>query len=267
MELSLFWLFVIFGLALLAVIFLPVLQCGKALGDPKEIFAARNEARKTVAQIIGGLAVLFGFFLTQTQIKATERNLTKQLDSQQQIATKNLEFQQNQTQAQNALERRKEYRRERERIFSELSGLNILRTQLIVSRLNAEVNFDYLEYVWKLQGNPANSVYLEEAQENARLMATLSIDIAKSNQRVFELVQLVPLYYSKNESIRNASRRVYAFKGPAMTDPPAGLQADGVLKWRDQSLDNCRTFAEKEYYAPVNTLLDLLRNELDDDER
>jgi uncharacterized protein YjbI with pentapeptide repeats len=50
--------------------------------EPKDLFDKENEARRTVAQIIGGFALLIGIYLTWRRIAATERNLEIAQDGQ-----------------------------------------------------------------------------------------------------------------------------------------------------------------------------------------
>ena len=50
--------------------------------DPVEIPKLQNEYRKTFAQIIGGLGLLFGLFLTWRRIRTLERNVEIAQDGQ-----------------------------------------------------------------------------------------------------------------------------------------------------------------------------------------
>jgi uncharacterized protein YjbI with pentapeptide repeats len=50
--------------------------------NQKEIFEQKNEARKTIAQILGGFALLVGIYFTWRRIAATERNLEIARDGQ-----------------------------------------------------------------------------------------------------------------------------------------------------------------------------------------
>jgi uncharacterized protein YjbI with pentapeptide repeats len=69
------------GLGILASIGLilwivPAWQVAKLQGlDNKHLFDKENEARKTIAQILGGLALLIGIYFTWRRITATEKSL------------------------------------------------------------------------------------------------------------------------------------------------------------------------------------------------
>ena len=138
MEFNLYSLLMICAAVLAAVVLIPFLQCRRLRGTPKELFDAKNESRRTIAQIVGGLAVILGFFLTQFQVKTTEKNLGLQIAAQKQLTTQTLNFQKEQSAEQHKLEYAESKRKERERIYSELSGLRIVRSQLIVSRFSAD---------------------------------------------------------------------------------------------------------------------------------
>ena len=47
----------------------------KELSNPKELIDAQNELRKIIAQVVGGMVLLFGVYLTYRRIRATEENV------------------------------------------------------------------------------------------------------------------------------------------------------------------------------------------------
>ena len=61
---------------------LPQYQVGRSTGlTPENQFNRENEARKTLAQILGGLALLFGLYLTWRRITAAEKTAEATLKS------------------------------------------------------------------------------------------------------------------------------------------------------------------------------------------
>jgi hypothetical protein len=140
--------------------------------------------------------------------------------------------------------------------------LNVVRSQLIVSRLSAEANFDYLQYVWNLQGNPPSSLYGEEARSTIREMEGLAVEIAKANQRIFELVQLAPLYFPNTPHIASTTRRIFDYKSLSIKDPPPNLTNDAMLRWKSSALKEAQDTEQRTFSKPVKDLLNLLGKEL-----
>jgi hypothetical protein len=63
------------GLLILTFIWLPKWQAARLDLKRQAQFEAENEARKTLAEIIGGLAILAGFIFTWENLRATQENL------------------------------------------------------------------------------------------------------------------------------------------------------------------------------------------------
>ena len=61
--------------AALLLIIIPPLQVTGSITDPMQRFSAENEARKTLAQLIGGLVILVGVALGFRRVKAAEENV------------------------------------------------------------------------------------------------------------------------------------------------------------------------------------------------
>jgi len=66
-------------LALIVVWYVPKVQVN---GLPGNTFNAENEARRTLVQLLGGLALLAGLWLTLRRVKASERTAESALDGQ-----------------------------------------------------------------------------------------------------------------------------------------------------------------------------------------
>jgi Pentapeptide repeats (8 copies) len=64
-------------LLVLALIWLPKWQAARPELTIKERFEAENEARKTLAQILGGAAVLVGLYFTWANLQVTQETATK----------------------------------------------------------------------------------------------------------------------------------------------------------------------------------------------
>jgi len=45
----------------------------RGIDDDKDLFEAENEARRTLAQIIGGAVILFGLYFTWQTVKSTQQ--------------------------------------------------------------------------------------------------------------------------------------------------------------------------------------------------
>jgi hypothetical protein len=81
------WLWVsLVGVGLAVISVVPVLQVRRLTRrwqmHPKEQFAATNEARKTIAQVVGGLAILIGLYFTNRTIAMNYSQLRLAEDGQ-----------------------------------------------------------------------------------------------------------------------------------------------------------------------------------------
>ncbi len=78
----------------------------------------------------------------------------------------------------------------RQQSYAAIMGKKFLLAQLYVSRFEALVHSDYHERLWQLAGSPAASLDLEEAKRWMHKSEDLAIDVARTNQSLFESIGL-----------------------------------------------------------------------------
>jgi len=91
-------------------------------------------------------------------------------------------------------------KQKRQQAYSELMGRNIARTQIIITRSEAYVYSKYYERQWQLAGMPKESFDLQEGQRWMHKSEDLVLEIAKSNQGLFETLGLVRMYFPSSDA-------------------------------------------------------------------
>jgi hypothetical protein len=91
-------------------------------------------------------------------------------------------------------------------------GKKQLRRQLFLSRFEAMIFSDYHERRWKLAGSPEKSMDLEEAQRWMHKSENLALDIARTNQALFESVGLARPTFTQSAELTHLTERIYHFK-------------------------------------------------------
>lgn len=146
----------------------------------------------------------------------------------------------------------------RQQVFGELMGQKFLRTQLYVSRFEALIYSDYHEAKWKRAGYPKESLDLQEAQRWMHKSEDLALEIAKSNQAVFQTVGLIRALFPGSPKLDELVGRVYHFKAPQILVRWDQLNAGQLEPTKKRAVTDLQEFVDREYARPIDELLDYL---------
>jgi len=152
----------------------------------------------------------------------------------------------------------------RQRSYAELMGKKFLLQQLYVSRFEALIFSDYHERRWNLSGDPPTSLDLDEAKRWMHKSEDFAIDIARTNQTLFESVGLARASFPPNDELERPSDHVYRFGTPTITQAAPGADAAALAAWKVKAVSDLQALVKREYSEPIDTLLVYLRKHMQD---
>lgn len=150
----------------------------------------------------------------------------------------------------------------RHQTFSQLMGQKFVTTQLYVSRFEALIFSDFHEHRWRLAGHPKESLDLQEAQRWMHKSEDLALEIARSNQHLFELIGLVKVLFKDSEQLNNRIEHIYRFQTPKITAPPEKASESDLESWKRKAVTELQSLVDRQYAEPIDALLDLLAEEI-----
>ncbi|MDO8690027.1 MAG: hypothetical protein Q7R39_08470, partial [Dehalococcoidia bacterium] len=131
----------------------------------------------------------------------------------------------------------------RQQAYPEIMGRKFLLMQLYVSRFEARIFSDYHEQRWR---NSPDSLDLSEAQRWMHKSEDLALEIAKTNQSLFESIGLVKASFRRDDELDTLTQHIYHFRTPTIIEPPGSQNAQGLDTYgRPLRLPNCRSLSQK----------------------
>lgn len=149
-------------------------------------------------------------------------------------------------------------RQEKRRAYADLTGLKALLRQLLVSRIEAAVLVDYYHARWKLSGAPKDGFELQEAISNVRNVETLTLEVAKTNQKLFETIGVIRTTYPDTPKLRELTDRIYNFLPPQVLGDASTMKPDELETWKRTAIKNLQEFIDREYSKPMENLITYL---------
>jgi arsenate reductase-like glutaredoxin family protein len=122
-------------------------------------------------------------------------------------------------------------------------GNKQLRRQLFVSRFEAMIFSDYHERRCKLARSPERSMDLEEAQRWMHKSENLALDIARTNQALFESVGLARPTFTQSAELTHLTERIFYFKTPIISPPSDKADQNGLNGRKTQDPGGSHSFA------------------------
>lgn len=150
----------------------------------------------------------------------------------------------------------------RQQVFSQLTGRKFVTSQLYVSRFEAQIYSDYHEAKWKQVGHPKDSIDLEEAQRWMHKSEDLALEIAKSNQSLFETIGLIRILFPKSPKLDELIGHLYHFKTPKILGEPLKMDGEQLEEWKIKAVKDLQALVETEYSKPIEDLLEYLASEI-----
>jgi hypothetical protein len=158
-------------------------------------------------------------------------------------------------------------KQKKQQAYSELMGRKAVMAQFYVSRFEALIYSDYHEALWKLAGSPKESLDLQEAQRWMHKSEDLALEIAKSNQALFETIGRVRTSFQNNTELHNLTDRIYRLKAPHILGQPFEMNPTQLEGWKVKAVIDLQELVEKEYSRPIDDLLNYLSKELNEDNK
>lgn len=150
----------------------------------------------------------------------------------------------------------------RHQLIGELMGRKAMMRQLYVSRFEARVYSDYYEARWKLTGASKDSFEFQEARRWMHKSEDLALEIAKSNQSLFETLGSIRSVFRRTAKLDDLENILYHFKSPQILGRPFEMKMDELETWKTKAIENLQTLVEQEYGKPIDELVDYLVAEL-----
>jgi hypothetical protein len=158
-------------------------------------------------------------------------------------------------------------RQEMRRAYADLMGLKAVFRQLTVSHQEAVILVNYYEARWKLSGAPKDGFELQEAISNVRKAEALTLEIAKTNQKLFETIGVIRMTYRDTPELVKLTDRVYNFLSPRVLGEPSKMKPEELEDWKRSAIQNLQRFVEREYSEPIEELVKYLTPQVPRDSR
>lgn len=146
----------------------------------------------------------------------------------------------------------------RQQAFGQLMGQKFMITQVYVSRFEALIYSDYHEIKWKLAGCPNESLDLQEAQRWMHKSEDLSLEIARNNQKLFEIIGFIKILFPVTTKLDELLDRIYHFRTPVVKTPDDKIDATQLEEWKKKAVAALQDLVKIEYAEPIDDLLDYL---------
>lgn len=145
--------------------------------------------------------------------------------------------------------------KDRQQLYAAIMGKKHLRNQVLVSRFEAKIFSDCHQQRWILAGTPPNSLDLQEAQRWMHKSEELVLELARTNQSLFENLGAVRTAFILTPELSQLTAKLYDFKTLVIASPPEDADAQTLHKWQAEAVKQLQAHVEKEYGSPVDALL------------
>lgn len=147
---------------------------------------------------------------------------------------------------------------DRQRAYAEIMGKRVLLMQLLVSRFEAYIHSDYHEYLWKIAGQPKESIDFTEATRWMHKSEDLALEVARTRQSLYESIGLARAVFPPAPEMDRLTQAIYHFKSPKIAPPSQPNDRTAVTVWKERAVADLQALVEREYGAPLEELPNLL---------
>ena len=234
------------GVALLAsiggLLVIPVWQVQKAFQkEPmpaKDVFAAENEARRTIAQIIGGLILIVGLLFTWNSQQADSRKATE--------------------------ERERARRQLMIEAYSNLRGKRWLLDRLIFLRINTDLDYYYAANAWAMENGKADSPNGEVVRSYKGRVSELKLQIGKAEEELHNNLARVGALFKPTAKLKTLIDQIGTTGELHVHDPGRLSSMEALNKWYSDFHDDFERNHRMQYYTqPIDELLNYLSLEIE----
>jgi hypothetical protein len=150
----------------------------------------------------------------------------------------------------------------RQTVFSELMGLKKMRIQLMSLQCNARIAIFYHDHRLKKtgggQGSPDFNLAHEWMQTNNRLI----LDVARTEQKLFELLGFVKILFPKSAELDQKINTIYSSKYSEVKPPKDEMDLRKLEEWKNQQYKITDELTKQAYGDPLDDLLSYLSKQL-----
>ena len=150
----------------------------------------------------------------------------------------------------------------RQKAYADLMGQKAMLRQLYVSRVESTILGNYYQARWKLEGYQKESLYLQESINNLRRGEMLTIEVAKTNQKIFETIGLIRTAFPNTPKLNELTEKIYRFHPPKVLGDTSEMDLNELKVWKNESVKNLQDFVEREYSGPIDELLEYMADEI-----
>lgn len=151
---------------------------------------------------------------------------------------------------------------DRQRAYAEIMGKRVLLMQLLVSRFEAYIHSDYHEYLWRIGGQPKDSIDFSEATRWMHKSEDLALEVARTRQSLYESIGLARTVFPPSPELERLTEAIYHFKSPKIAPPSQPGDAGAVSAWKERAVADLQALVEREYGGPLEELLKLLAKDV-----
>lgn len=155
-------------------------------------------------------------------------------------------------------------RQNRQQSYSAIMGKKILLTQFFVSRFEALVHFETHQHRWRLAGYPATSLDLEEAKRWLHKAEDLALELARIRQSLYESIGMARASFPATQELEQLSEMVYQVNAPEMKPSPVDGDRAAIDAWGVNAVNDLQMFVDREYGKPIDSLLQYLKQHMND---
>lgn len=143
-------------------------------------------------------------------------------------------------------------------LVSELEGLRIYRQQLYHSRFEAEIQSDFYEYRYHKTNSQLD---LSEAIRLGHKLEDVTIEIAKNNQKLLEIIGHISLLFYQSDDLKVLIEKNKSFKSPVIElRPNKEMSIEQLENWRDKAMYSLKKIVKLEYEDKPKELLKKLND-------
>lgn len=150
----------------------------------------------------------------------------------------------------------------RQTVYSELMGLKKMRIQLMSLQCHARIAIFYHDHRLKKtdggQGSPDFNLAHEWMQTNNRLI----LDVARTEQKLFELLGFVKILFQKSAELDQKIDNIYSSKYFEVQPPKDEVDLKKLEEWKNQQYKITDKLTKQAYGDPLDDLLSYLSKQL-----
>ncbi|MDB5179352.1 MAG: hypothetical protein JWN01_1295 [Patescibacteria group bacterium] len=141
-------------------------------------------------------------------------------------------------------------------------GVRIILRQLIVFRFEAMISSDYHQALWEGEGQPKDSLNLEELRRWMLKSEDYADQVTKQLQELFGTLGSLSLLFKKDKQVQKLIDKIYNFK-TVKTKYPVGIPSEELDGWKKEAINQLQELADQQYGKPIHELLGAIKQNIE----